>query len=71
MKIAIVHDPGQPYPQTPQPGRGIRRADGTRIPPQGLVVFEVDASDLIHGTRNEDIERFYEITAPGLLAPKD
>ena len=71
MKIAIVHDPAQPYPQIPRSGRGIRRADGTRIPPQGLVVFEVDASDLIHGTRNEDIERFYEITAPGLLAPKD
>jgi len=74
----ICYDPNAPYPQAPQPGRGITRrvsADaahpGNHTPPAGLASFWLDDGLLVHGARNADVEAFYEITAPDTLVPKD
>ena len=73
----ISYDPNAPYPQTPQPGKGVTRRTrpdpdhpGFHAPPEGLSSFWVDETALVHGRRSAEIEAFYAVTAPDTLTPK-
>lgn len=69
MIYYVTYDPAASYPQQPRAGLGVIKPDGTHIPPSGLASFEVDGNELIHGARNEDVERFYEVVSgPALRA---
>jgi len=66
MKIFISYIPALGYPQPALFGRGVEHEDGTHTPSVGYTSFSVKDSSLVY----EADDRFYKVTAPGVLTPR-
>ncbi len=66
MKIFISYIPAKGYPQSALFGRGVEHEDGTHTPTAGYASFSVEDKTLAYGPD----DRFYKVTAPGVLTQK-
>jgi len=66
MKIFISYIPAKGYPQPALFGRGVEHEDGEHTPTAGYASFSVEDKSLAYGAD----DRFYKVTAPGVLTQK-
>ncbi len=62
----VTYIPSLGYPQPALFGRGVEHEDGTHTPTVGYASFSVEDRTLVYGAD----DRFYKVTAPGVLTQK-